>query len=233
MTKKSELTKDEMKNLIRKVVILFLFVPVFLGVLTLVPAGTFHYWQVYAYEASLVIPLIFFLVYFLRNDPAFLIRRMKTKEKEKTQRLIQIIANLLFFSAFIVCGLDRRFGWSDIPVFVVLLADGISLCGYAMVFFVYKENSFAARVIEVEKNQTVVTTGLYRFVRHPMYAGVIFMWLPIPIALGSFWGLIPISTIPVALVLRILNEEKVLNRDLPGYKEYCQKTKYRLIPFVW
>ena len=116
---------------------------------------------------------------------------------------------------------------------MIILANCISLLGYVFVFFVFRENSYASRVVEVENNQKVISTGVYSFVRHPMYVGVIIMWLPVPIALGSYWALIPIATIPVALVIRILNEESVLKKDLPGYEEYCQKTKYRLIPFVW
>jgi protein-S-isoprenylcysteine O-methyltransferase Ste14 len=132
-----------------------------------------------------------------------------------------------------VCGFDKRFGWSDIPVSIVILADIFVLLGYILVFFVFKQNSYASRVVEVEQSQKVVSTGLYGYVRHPMYFGILIMYIPTPIALGSYWGLIPMVTIPFALVLRILNEEKVLRNELPGYKEYCQRTRYRLIPFVW
>jgi len=233
MAQKSEMTKDEMKNLIRKIIIRFSLFPIFLGLLTLLPAGTFDYWQVYVYIAFFVVPLIFVLLYFIKNDPKLLERRTKIKEKETTQRIIQITFSLLFFSAFIVSGLDRRFGWSDIPFSIIIFADFVSLSGYLIVFFVFKQNSYASRVVEVDDNQQVISTGLYGIVRHPMYAGVIIMWVPIPVALGSYWGLIPIATIPFALVLRIINEESVLIGKLPGYKEYCHKTKYRLIPFIW
>ena len=232
MVKKSEMTKDEMKNLIRKIIIRFSLLQVFLGLLTLLPAGTFNYWQVYVYIAFLAIPMIFVLFYFLKNDPQFLERRTKTKEKEKTQRIIQIIFSLFFLFAFIISGFDRRFGWSNIPLSIILLANFVSLFGYLIVFIVFKQNSYASRVVEVDNSQKVISTGIYSIVRHPMYVGVIIMWIPIPIALGSYWGLIPIATIPFALVLRILNEESVLIRELPGYKEFCQKTKYRLIPFL-
>jgi protein-S-isoprenylcysteine O-methyltransferase Ste14 len=233
MVKKSEMEGDELKNLLRKIIIRISLLPIFLLFLTLLPAGTFNYWQVYVYIAFLVIPIILVIFYFLKNDPQFLERRTKTKEKEKTQRIIQIISSLFFLSAFIVSGFDHRFGWSHIPLYMILLANVVSLLGYLIVFLVFKQNSYASRVIEVDSNQKVITTGMYSAIRHPMYVGVIFMWTPIPIALGSFWGLIPIATIPVALVFRILNEESVLIRELPGYKEYCQKTKYRLIPFIW
>lgn len=227
------MTKDEMKNLIKKIIIRFSLLPIFLGMLTLFPAGTFNYWQAYVYIAFIVVPMMFVLFYFLKNDPQFLERRIRTKEKEKAQRIIQVTFTLFFLSAFIISGFDRRFGWSNIPVPIIVLADVVSLSGYLIVFFVFKQNSYAARVVEVDPTQKVISTGLYSIVRHPMYVGVLIMWLPIPIALGSYWGLIPIATIPFALVLRIINEESVLTRELAGYKEYCQKIKYRLIPFLW
>jgi len=233
MVKKSELTKDEMSNLISKIVIRFSFLPIFLGVLILLPAGTINYWQVYVYLAVLVIPMLFVLFYFLRNDPQFLERRTRAKEKEKQQIIIQITFSFILLSGFIISGFDRRFGWSDIPFSIVLLADIIILLGYLIIFFVFKQNSYASRVVEVDKNQKVISTGLYGIVRHPMYIGVLIMFIPTPIALGSYWGLIPMATFPLALVFRILNEENVLRKELPGYKEYCQKIKYRLIPFVW
>lgn len=233
MVKKSEMTNDEMKNLIKKITKRFSLLPIFLGLLTLLPAGTFNYWQAYVYIAVMVVPMMFVLFYFLKNDPQFLERRIKTKEKENAQRIIQVTFSIFFLSAFIVSGLDRRLGWSNIPVPIIVLADIVSLSGYLIVFFVFKQNSYAARVVEVDPTQKVISTGLYSIVRHPMYVGVLIMWLPIPIALGSYWGLIPIATIPIAIMLRIINEESVLTRQLAGYKEYCQKTKYRLIPFLW
>lgn len=208
-------------------------VPIVLGLLILVPAGTFNYWQVYVYMGILVIPMIFVLFYFLKNDPLFLERRTRAKEKEKAQKIIQIVFSLIFLSGFVIPGLDKRFGWSDIPINIVLITDIIILLGYLLIFFVFRQNSYASRVVEVDKSQKVISTGLYSFVRHPMYLGVLIMYIPTPIALGSYWGLIPMATIPLAIVFRILNEEKVLSKDLPGYKDYCQKTKYRLIPLIW
>jgi protein-S-isoprenylcysteine O-methyltransferase Ste14 len=231
--KKSELTQQEMKSLIKKIIKRFSLVPIVLGLLILVPAGTFNYWQVYIYIGILVIPMIFVLFYFLKNDPLFLERRTRAKEKEKAQKIIQIVFSLIFLSGFVIPGLDKRFGWSDIPINIVLITDIIILLGYLLIFFVFRQNSYASRVVEVDKSQKVISTGLYSFVRHPMYLGVLIMYIPTPVALGSYWGLIPMATIPMAIVFRILNEEKVLSKDLPGYKEYCQKTRYRLIPLIW
>ena len=222
-----------MNALIRKIVTRFSFVPVFLGLLTLVPAGTFNYWQVYVYSAVLVIPMLFVIFYFLKADPRFLERRTRAKEKEKQQVFIQVFFSLIFFSGFIIPGLDHRFGWSNIPLQFVLPADALILSGYWIIFSVFRQNSYASRIVEVNENQTVISTGLYAIVRHPMYVGVLIMYIPTPIALGSYWGLIPMATILLAIVLRILNEEKVLSNNLPGYKEYCKKIKYRLAPFIW
>jgi len=233
MEKKSEITKEEMSSLIRKIVIRFSLLPVLLGLLILLPAGTFIYWQVYVYIAVLVIPMIIVIFYFLENDPQFLERRTRTKEKERQQTIIQIVFSLICFSGFIISGFDHRLGWSNIPIYIVILGDVVILLGYLLIFFVFKQNSYASRIVEVGKNQNIVTTGLYGIVRHPMYLGVLVMFIPTPVALGSFWGLIPMASIPLALVLRILNEEKVLKDNLSGYSEFCQKTKYRLIPFLW
>lgn len=225
--------KPDMKSFTKKIISRFSMVPLVLGLLILIPAGTLNYWQAYLYMGILIIPMIFVLLYFLKKDPVFLERRTRAKEKEKEQIIIQIVFSLIFLSAFVISGLDKRFGWSDIPVYVVIISDMVILLGYLLIFSVFKQNSYASRIVEVEKDQRLISTGLYAIVRHPMYMGVIIMYLPTPVALGSYWGLIPMATIPLALVLRILNEEKILSKDLPGYKDYCQKTKYRLIPFVW
>lgn len=227
------MTNQERSVLIRKIIVRFSFVPLFIGLCTLLPAGTFNYWQVYVYFSVLIVPMIFVLIYFLKRDPKFLERRTKGTEKVKEQKLIQIINLPVFIAAFIVPGLDRRFGWSDIPTDLILITDVIILLGYLLVFFVFRQNSFASRIIEIDQSQKVISTGLYGIVRHPMYLGVLIMYLPTPLALGSYWGLIPMALLPVSLVLRIINEEKVLKENLEGYKEYCFRTKYRLIPYIW
>ena len=233
MEKKSEMTQQEMKSLIKKIIVRFSFFPVFLGLLILIPAGTFNYWQVYVYFATLVVPMIFVLFYFLKTDPKFLERRTKTKEKEKQQTIVSILSTIVFLAGFILPGLDHRFTWSDVPVYLSIAADIIILFGYLIIFSVFRQNSYASRIIEISEDQTVISTGLYGIVRHPMYIGVLIMFIPTPIALGSYWGLIPFALLPVSLILRILNEEKVLSDNLKGYKEYCQKTRYRLIPSIW
>lgn len=233
MDEKSEMSQKEMRSLIIKLIIRFSFIPIFLGLLIFLPSGTFNYWQVYVYFAVLVVPMSFVLFYFLKKDPKFLARRTNFKEREKQQLLISILSAVVFLSGFMIPGFDHRFGWSNIPIYIVISADIIILLGYLLIFFVFKQNSYASNIIEVAENQNVISTGLYGVVRHPMYVGVLIMFIPTPIALGSYWGLIPFAFLPVSLILRLLNEEKVLAKTLKGYNEYCQKTKYRLIPFLW
>lgn len=227
------MSNTERSALIRKMIIRFSFVPLFIGICTLLPAGTFDYWQVYLYFSVVVIPMIFVLFYFLKKDPRFLERRMRGTEKEREQKLIQLINLAILMAAFIVPGLDRRYGWSAVPVEGIIITDAGILGGYLIIFLVFRENSYASRIVEVDQEQKVITTGLYSIVRHPMYLGVLIMYLPTPLALGSYYGLIPMAFLPAALVFRILNEEKVLRENLDGYEEYCRKTRYRLIPFIW
>jgi protein-S-isoprenylcysteine O-methyltransferase Ste14 len=160
-------------------------------------------------------------------------RRLQFQEKEPEQKLIIKISYLFFFLAFIIPGLDRRFGWSNVPVMLVLLADILVLFGYGVVFLTFRENPYASRTIEVTADQAVVSTGPYAIVRHPMYLGSLFIYIFSPLALGSYWATIPMLLIIPILAVRILNEESVLLRDLRGYREYMRKTRYRLIPGAW
>ncbi len=133
----------------------------------------------------------------------------------------------------IIPGLDYRFGWSGVPIWLIWVSDVVILVGYFLVFLAFKENAFAGRTVEVVKKQRVIDTGPYALVRHPMYVGMIPLFLFMPLALGSFWAILPSIPICIAILIRILNEEEVLKRDLPGYEAYCKKVRYRLIPFVW
>jgi len=233
MNTKNEMPASELKALKKKIAIRFAILPLFIGLTVLLPAGTFNFWQVYIYFAVLLVPVIFVILYFLKKDPQFLERRSKMKEQETQQKKIVFFASIVYFSGFILPGLDHRFGWSDIPTVVVIIADILILLSYIFIFYVFKENTYASRVIEVDQNQKLITTGPYSIVRHPMYLGVLVMFLSTPLALGSYWAIIPFAMLPVALVLRILNEEKVLSEQLPGYKEYCNKVRFRMIPFMW
>lgn len=217
-------------KLIAKVLILY---PVFIGVFLFLPAGSFRYYEAWIYSLALFIPMITTLLYLVKYDPKLLERRMRYKEKEEKQKLIIRLARLPFILGFLIPGFDYRFGWSDIPMAFVILANVIVMAGYFFVFLVFRENTYTSRIVEVEKEQEVITTGPYSIVRHPMYTGTIVMFLFTPLALGSWWAIIAFALWPVVLVYRIFDEERVLMKDLKGYKEYSEKTRYRLIPFVW
>jgi protein-S-isoprenylcysteine O-methyltransferase Ste14 len=198
-----------------------------------IPAGTFDYWQAWAYIAVIFIPASIILSYFIRKDPEFLERRFRTKEKEAKQRLVVLAGLFVFIAGFLMPGLDQRFGWSSVPAWISIAADAVVFAGYMLVFFVFKENSFAGRTIQVDKGQKVITTGPYSIIRHPMYLGTIAMYIATPLALGSYFAVPPFLLMIPILAYRILNEEDVLRKGLPGYTEYCKKVRYRLIPWVW
>lgn len=207
--------------------------PLVLGLIFFWPAGTFRYWQAWVYMAILFIPMVGVFVYFIRKDPELLERRMKAKEKERPQKTIIGLSSLLFIGIYLLPGFDRRYGWSSVPVIVVIAADLIILAGYGLFVRVLIENRYASRIVEVEEKQPVIKTGPYALVRHPMYVAVGIIYIFSPLALGSYWAMLPALLVALVLVARILNEEKVLLRDLPGYREYMQRVRYRLIPGVW
>jgi protein-S-isoprenylcysteine O-methyltransferase Ste14 len=204
-----------------------------LGALFFIPAGTFRFWEAWVYLAVLFIPIALVFTYLIRNDRELLERRLRMKEKEEKQKAIQKVGAVLYLIGFLLPGLDRRLGWSSVPLPVVMVADVVVLLGYVFFFFVLRANSFASRVIEVHEEQRVITTGPYSLVRHPMYLAISLMLVFTPLALGSAWALIPFALAIVLLVARARNEEDILSRDLPGYREYMQRTRYRLIPGIW
>lgn len=177
--------------------------------------------------------MIFVLIYLLKKDPELLERRMKIKEKEEPQKVFVKLSILIFFIAFIIPGFDYRFEWSEVPFIVIIIADLFIFVGYLLSFLVLKENTYASRIIEVEKGQKVISTGPYAIIRHPMYVAVITMYILSPLALGSYWAVLAILPLSVLVVFRIENEEKILIDKLPGYRVYAQKVKYRLIPYIW
>jgi protein-S-isoprenylcysteine O-methyltransferase Ste14 len=216
-----------------KIFFIFLLGILVTGLMLFLPAGSLNYWQAWIFMGVLFIPVMFVVSYFLKHDRGLLERRMKFKEKEAEQKTIIKITDLIFFVGFLIPGFDYRYGWSKVPTAVVIISDIIIFLGYLLVFFVFRENSYTSRIIEVDKKQKVISTGPYSVIRHPMYAGVISMFIFMPLALGSYWALIFFIPVIVLVILRTLNEEEVLLRDLKSYKEYCQKVRYRLIPGVW
>lgn len=225
--------KQDKKKLTKTIIARLMLWPIAIGVLVLLPAGTFDYWEAYVYAGIMLVSSIGMMLYFLKTDPELLVRRMKTKEKEKPQKIFQIVAFPIFILAYVLPALDKRFGWSEVPFWVIILSDVLIALGYVLVFAVFKQNSYAARTVEVEEGQELISDGLYGWVRHPMYIAALLLFLPVSTALGSWWGLVPMILFPAVLVLRILNEEKVLKEGLDGYNEYCQKVKYRLVPGIW
>lgn len=204
---------------------------ILLGIVLFLPAGSWRFWEAWIYWCGFSILTLFITFYFLKKSPEFLERRMQLKEKETTAKPPAVLN--LFFFCFIIPGLDFRFNWSSVPVWVVISANAVVLLGYLFIILVFKENSYASAVIQVEEGQQVITTGPYAVIRHPMYLGLISMILFTPLALGSYWAMIPALLCIPMNVFRILTEEEVLLRELEGYKEYCLKTRYRLIPLVW
>jgi protein-S-isoprenylcysteine O-methyltransferase Ste14 len=203
-----------------------------------IPAGSLRFWQGWVFMILVFIPVISFYLYFYKHDPQLLERRLQSKEKVSEQRLLIRLLKLLFFAAFLLPGLDYRFGWSRnslgaVPMWLTLLAQVLLLGGLLFVFWVLKVNSFASRTIQVEAGQSVISDGPYRMVRHPMYSGSVVMWLVIPLALGSYFAWPAFALLIPVYVFRLLNEEKVLRQELPGYPAYCLRTRYRLVPFVW
>ena len=223
----------DLKALKRTVYVRFFLILLILALVFFLSAGTIHYREAWAYIITISIPMIIFGICTFRHNPKFLERRMKTEEKRKEQKLIQKVSALPFLLVYLLPGLDKRFGWSDLPFSIALIGLALVLLGYLMILYVFITNSYASRVVEVEKEQRVITTGPYALVRHPMYVGVIFFYGVTPIALGSYWAMIPSLLIIPILVFRIKDEEKELLENLTGYREYAQKVKCRLLPFIW
>lgn len=221
-----------MKLLVSAIIKLVLGI-VLIGAMLFLPAWTFNYPGAWLFIALLFIPMIVMGVLLLARSPALLAKRLNGKEKERAQRGVLALSGLMFPLGFVLSALDFRFGWSEVPLWAVIAASVTFLVGYGMYAEVMRENAYLSRTVEVQEGQTVISTGLYGIVRHPMYLATLFMFLPMPLILGSLYGLIPFTLYPVIIVIRIINEERVLSNGLIGYKEYKLKIKYRLIPFIW
>ena len=224
---------ENRRSLMIKVILAYLLSLFLVGLLIFVPAGSMKFWNGWLFLGALFIPMFCVLVYLLVKDPDLLARRLKTKEKEKIQQAYQVLSIIVCLIAFIVPGLDFRFNWSNVPLSIVLISALIMLSGYLMFFIVMKQNTYASRVIEIQDEQKLINTGLYSLVRHPMYLAGTFLFGFAPLVLGSYYALIPMVFIPILLIIRIKNEEKVLINGLKGYDEYMKKVKYRLLPFIW
>jgi len=204
-----------------------------LGALLFIPAGSLRFWQGWAYIAISFVPGLFAFTYFYKHDLQLIERRMQFKEKMREQKRIMTFVYIAWLVAFVLPGLDHRFGWSHQPLWITIFSQAVVFGGFATTLWVAKVNRFAARTIQVEPGQEVISSGPYRIVRHPMYLGACAMWLFTPLALGSYLTLPAFVLLIPLIVLRLLNEEKVLRQELPGYPEYCLHTRFRLVPFLW
>ena len=206
---------------------------IFVALLLFLPAGTIWYWNGWLFIGLLFIPMFLLGVVLLIKAPDLLEKRLNDKEKEDDQKLVVALSLLMFFGGFILSAVDFRFGWSKMPLVVVIVAAVILLISYGLYAEVMRENQYLSRTVEVFEDQKVVDTGMYGIVRHPMYMTTVLLFLSIPLVLGSWIGFAIFMVYPFLLVKRIKNEEKVLEEGLPGYSEYKKKVKYRMIPFIW
>lgn len=225
-----------MKEVNRNALIGVLRSVILLVALVFLPAWTLDYWQGWTCLSVFTLCVIFITVYLMTANPALLARRVKAgaaAETLKSQKVIQAFAAVAFVSLFILSALDYRFAWSSVPAALVIAGDALIVAGFAFVFWVFKVNSFTSGTIEVDPDQQVIRSGPYAVVRHPMYLGALVLLLGVPLALGSLWGLLTIVLLTAIIILRLLDEERYLARNLNGYTEYKQAVKYRLVPFVW
>lgn len=206
---------------------------ILVGLLLFVPANTFYYWNAWLFMGLLFIPMFIAGIVLMIKNPYLLQSRLDAKEKEKEQKSVIALSGIMFILGFVIAGLNYRFNWIFLPNIVVIIATLVFLLSYIMYGEVLRENTYLSRTIEVQKEQKVVDSGLYSIVRHPMYTSTIFLFLSIPLILGSLISFIIFLTYPFIIAKRIKNEEEVLEKELQGYQEYKRKVKYKLIPFIW
>jgi len=227
---------QEMNNVNKKAFAGFLQLFVVMAALLFIPAGTLHYWQAWIFLAVFFVPVLAITIYLMKNDPNLLERRITAgpfDEKEKSQKIIQSLAMIDFIAVMLVPAFDHRCAWSAMPPYVVAGGDILVALGFLIVFLVFKENTFTSALIELSTSQKVITTGPYALVRHPMYIGALIMLVGVPLALGSWWGLLTVVPMTIVIVWRLLDEEKFLAKNLAGYAEYQNAVRYHLLPFVW
>ena len=205
----------------------------FVGTLLFLPAGSFNYYNGWLFICLLFAPMFIIGVVLFIKSPKLLEKRLNAKEKENTQKNVVAFSGLLFIVGFIVAGLDYRFEWSELPLWAVIISSVILLVSYALYIEVMRENEYLSRTIEVQEGQKVVDTGLYGIIRHPMYSITILLFLSIPVVLGSWWSFICFLPYPVIIIIRIQNEEAILEADLNGYSEYKKRVKYKIFPLIW
>ena len=221
------------KNLLIQAIIKFLCGALIVGLLIFLSAGTLDFWNGWLFMGVLFVPMFIAGIIMLFKSPELLRKRLNAKEESEEQKQVILYSGLMFILGFVLAGLNYRHEWIILPDIVVIIASIIFLISYILYAEVLRENEFLSRTIEVQENQIVVDTGLYGIVRHPMYMVTIFLFLSMPLILGSIISFLIFLIYPIVIVKRIKNEEKFLEQNLQGYTEYKQKVKYRLIPFIW
>jgi protein-S-isoprenylcysteine O-methyltransferase Ste14 len=207
-----------------------------MGACIFLPAWTFHYWQAWIFLAAFNASALLITLYLMKNDSRLLQARVNAgpnAEKEKSQKILQSALRIAFIGTLIIPALDHRFAWSKVPPYISVVGDLLVLLGFQIVFLVFKENTFTSGIIEVRPGQKVISTGPYALVRHPMYSGALIMLAAIPLALASWWALLIVILLAAGIVLRLLDEEQFLDKNLPAYPAYRHKVRHRLIPFIW
>ena len=204
-----------------------------MGLLLFLPAGTWNYPGGWLFCGLLFVPMFFLGIVLFIKAPTLLEKRLRNRESQTEQKQVVGLSALMFVGGFVLAGLDFRFGWTTVPIWMVVIASILLLASYGLYAEVMRENTWLSRTVEVQDGQTVVDSGLYGIVRHPMYAVTILLFLMIPLVLGSWYALIAFAFYPAVIVVRLKDEEELLTRELPGYAEYKQKVKYRIIPFIW
>lgn len=220
-------------RLLARAVVVYILTALALGALLFLPAGTLHYPGGQRLMALLLIPMLVLGVVLFFRAPALLEKRLNSREKEAVQAGVIATSALMFLLAFVLAGLDFRFGLTHVPDWLTYLACALLLVSYALYAEVMRENAYLSRTVEVQENQRVVDTGLYGIVRHPMYAVTLVLFLSMPLVLGSWLSLAVLLAYPFIIAARIRDEERVLIKGLPGYSEYTQRVRWRLIPFLW
>lgn len=221
------------KKLFFEAIFKFLLGVILIGVLIFLPAGTFNYLNGWIFMGILFIPMFIVGIIMMIKNPTLLKSRLESREKQKEQSIVIKLSGLMFIVGFIIAGLDYRYNWFNLPKIVTYISIGIFLIAYLLWAEVLRENTYLSRTIKVEENQKVVDKGLYSIVRHPMYFATLLLFLSMPLVLGSLISFFVFLIYPILIIVRIINEEKILEKELDGYVQYKQKVKYRLIPFIW
>ena len=206
---------------------------IIVGSLLFIPANSFEYWNGWIFMGLLFIPMFIAGIVLMIKNPELLRKRLNAKENKKEQKIVILSSGVMFIAGFIIAGLNYRYRWIELPNIVIIISSILFIIAYVLYAEVLRENTYLSRTIEVQENQKVIDTGLYGYVRHPMYAVTILLFLTIPLVLGSIVSLLIFLIYPIIISKRIKNEEKILEKDLKGYTEYKKKVKYKVIPFIW